>query len=387
MAIIQKKSSPVEILRPTYTEINLTRLKDNVKAIRASVHPAKVMVMVKANAYGHGVTGVAPFIEPYVDYLGVALLEEAISLRTIGITRPILVAGGTLPEQVPYFVKYDLTLTASSPKLLEAAESAAEKSKFPLKAHLKIDTGMERVGVGYLDAEKFLEKSLSLKNVEIEGIYTHFANSDAPDLIHAQVQLERFHEVLRFYEKRALPGPKFRHAANSAAICNFPESYLDMVRPGIMFYGIYPDEKVKRDIRVQPALTWKSIISYSKITMKDHPVSYGSLWSSDHPVRIITIPCGYADGYFRRMTNRSQVIFKGKKYQQVGRICMDQFMVNLEENVAEVGEEVILLGRSETGTEITADDLAEWAGTNAYEIMTNITERVPRVFITDDELQ
>ncbi len=385
MPIHHKISSSVEILRPTYAEINLTRLKENVLAIRASVSPAKVLVMLKANAYGHGVAGVASFIEPYVDYLGVALLEEAINLRHMGLTRPILVAGGTLPEQVPFFVKYNLTLTASSPLLLEAAVSAAEQSGTPLKIHLKIDTGMERVGVRYYEAEAFLERSLKLKNVEVEGIYTHFANSEDPELKHARQQLERFQDVLGFYEKRSLPPPKFRHAANSAAICNFPESYLDMVRPGVMFYGIYPDKKVKRNIQVHPALTWKSRISYSKITLADYPVSYGSLWRSDHPVRIVTIPCGYADGYFRRMTNRSQVIIKGKKYQQVGRICMDQFMVNLEGNKADVGEEVILLGEASTGEEISAEDLAEWAGTNAYEVLTNINERVPRVFIADDE--
>ena len=384
MPIYHKMSSSVEILRPTYAEINLTRLEKNVQAIRAIVSPAKVLVMLKANAYGHGTAGVAPFIEPYVDYLGVALLEEAINLRQLGITKSILVAGGSLPEQVPLFVKYNLTLTASSPMLLEAADAAAEGSGAPLKIHLKIDTGMERVGVHYYEAAGFLEQSLKLKNVEVEGIYTHFANSEDPDLIDARKQLERFNEVLRFYEKRSEPPPKIRHAANSAAICNFPESYLDMVRPGVMFYGIYPDKKVKRDITVLPAMTLKSRISYSKITRADSPVSYSSLWRTDHSVRIVTVPCGYADGYSRRMTNKSQVLYKGMKYQQVGRICMDQFMVNLESNEAAVGDEVILLGKSTTGEKITAEDLAEWAGTNAYEVLTNINERVPRVFITDD---
>jgi len=157
-----------------------------------------------------------------------------------------------------------------------------------------------------------------------------------------------------------------------------------MVRPGMMFYGIYPDKKVKRNIAVRPALTLKSRICYSKITRADSPVSYSSLWRTDHSVRIVTVPCGYADGYSRRMTNKSQVIFKGRKYQQVGRICMDQFMVNLESNEAAVGDEVILMGESTTGEKITAEDLAGWEGTNVYEVLTNINERVPRVFITDD---
>jgi alanine racemase len=150
-----------------------------------------------------------------------------------------------------------------------------------------------------------------------------------------------------------------------------------------MFYGVYPGKDVKRDIRIQPALTWKSRVSYSKITRADQPVSYGSLWKADHPVRIVTIPCGYADGYFRRMTNNAQVIVKGRKFQQVGRICMDQFMVNMEDTEAQVGDEVILLGKSDSGEKIDAEDLAEWTGTNAYEVLTNINERVPRVFVED----
>ncbi len=250
---------------------------------------------------------------------------------------------------------------------------------------MKIDTGMERVGVRYYEAVPFLEESLKVKNVDIEGIYTHFSNSEATDLVEARQQLDRFIEVLGFYEKRSLPKPRICHAANSAAVCNFPESYLDMVRPGIMFYGVYPDKDVKREIPVRPVITWKSRVSYSKITRAGQSVSYSSLWKSDHPVRIVTVPCGYADGYFRRMTNNARVVVNGKKYPQVGRICMDQFMVNLEDLEAKTGDEVILLGRSDSGETILVEDLAEWAGTNAYEVLTNIHERVPRVYVEEDE--
>lgn len=374
-----------DILRPTHAVINLTQLKKNVQAIRAAVSPARVLVMLKANAYGHGVTGVAPYIEPYVDYIGVALLEEGVYLRELGITKPILVAGGVLPEQVPYFLKYNLTMTASSPEHLDLASSVSKGSNVPIKVHLKIDTGMERVGVRYYEAESFLEASLHVKNIDVEGIYTHFSNSEDPHLVEARQQLDRFIDVLGYYEKRSLPKPRICHAANSAAVCNFLESYLDMVRPGIMFYGVYPDKNVKRDIHVRPAITWKSRVSYSKITRAGQSVSYGSLWTSDHPVRIVTVPCGYADGYFRRMTNNARVVVNGKKYPQVGRICMDQFMVNLEDSEASAGDEVVLLGRSESGETILAEDLAEWAGTNAYEVLTNIHERVPRVYIEEDK--
>ncbi len=365
-------------MRPTFLEVNLAQLQRNLEAIRAHVAPAKVMAVVKANAYGHGVDGVAPFLAPYADYLGVALAEEGIHLRELGITKPILVMGGTLADQLPDFLEYDLTLTASSLDLLLAAEQLAASTRKRMRAHLKIDTGMERVGVRDTEAVPFLEKSLACSHIEVEGIYTHLANSEVPDPIHARQQLERFQDVLAFYEKRSVPLPPIRHVCNSGGILQLPEGHMDMVRPGIMLYGVYPGAATPRTVEVKPALTWRSQVAYSKITPPGRPVSYGSLWQAEVPTRIVTVPCGYADGYFRRMTNQARVIVNGKKYPQVGRICMDQFMVDLGEDVAEVGDEAILLGEG-----ITADDLGEWAGTNNYEPLTNISARVPRVYVTE----
>ncbi len=366
-------------MRPTFLEVDLNQLKQNLEAIRAHVAPAKVLPMVKANAYGHGVDGVAPFIEPYVDYFGVALVEEAIHLRELGIKKPILVAGGTLIEQLPLFLEHDLILTASSLDLLSAADQLAESTRKRLTVHLKIDTGMERVGVHEYEAEEFLERSLACSHLHMEGIYTHLANSEVLSVSGAQVdsklQLERFMEVLRFYEKRSLPTP-IRHVCNSGGILNLPEAHLDMVRPGVLFYGVYPGEDVKRPIEVKPALTWRSRVAYSKVTQPGRVVSYGSLWQAEAPSRIATIPCGYADGYFRRMTNQGRVLINGKSYPQVGRICMDQFMVNAGEDEVKVGDEVVLLGNG-----IAPEELAKWAGTNEYEVMTNISARVPRVFV------
>ncbi len=365
-------------MRPTYLEINLPQLRQNLENIRAHVSPAKVMVMIKANAYGHGVDGVAPYIETHADYLGVALVEEGIHLRELGIKKPILVAGGTLPEQVSLFLEHDLTLTASSPELLEAAESLAATAQKRLKVHLKIDTGMERVGVHEFEAEPFLIRSLACSHLEIEGIYTHLANSEISNRKFSHLQLERFHETLRFYESRSVPPPEFRHMANSGAILQLPEAHFDLVRPGILFYGVYPGRETDRSVEVMPALTWRSRVAYSKITPPGRPVSYGSLWQAEGPTRLVTVPCGYADGYFRRMTNQAQVIVNGKKYPQVGRICMDQFMVNVGQDPAEVGDEIVLLGEG-----ITAEDLAGWTGTNEYEVLTNISARVPRVFVRE----
>ncbi len=387
-------------MRPTYLEVDLHRLKQNLETIRAHVAPAQVMPMVKANAYGHGMDGVAPFIEPYVDYLGVALVEEGIHLRNLGIKKPILVAGGTLIEQLPLFLEHDLILTASSVDLLLAAEQLAESTHKRLKVHLKIDTGMERVGVHEYEAEDFLQKSAACSHLEVEGIYTHLANSEVMSLrgqnpkqpsakeeiasteagrlarTSSKLQLERFQEVLRFYEKNSLPVP-MRHVCNSGGILNLPEAHLDLVRPGVLFYGIYPARNIERKIDVKPVLAWKSKVAFSKVSQPGRSVSYGSLWQVEgSPKRILTIPCGYADGYFRRMTNQARVIINGKEYPQVGRICMDQFMVNGGDNDVKVGDEVVLLGGG-----ITVEDLADWTGTNEYEVMTNISTRVPRVYL------
>ncbi len=372
-------------MRPTFLEVNLDQLKTNLENIRAHVAPAKVLVVLKANAYGHGVDGVAPFIAPFADYIGVALVEEAIHIRKMGIETPILVMGGTLSEQLPDFFEHDLTLAASSPDLLTAADQLAESTRKRLKVHLKIDTGMERIGIREYEAESFIDTSLACSHLEIEGVFTHFANSETLESIglpidsrevKASLQLERFEEVLSIYKKRSEPVPPIRHTANSGATLLLPESHYDMVRPGVLFYGVYPGRDIKRTIDVKPALTWKSKVSFSKITLPGRGVSYGSLWQAESAVRIATVPCGYADGYFRRMTNQARVMIYGKSYPQVGRICMDQFMVNVGEDDVKVGDEVTLLGNG-----VTAEDLADWTGTNEYEVMTNISARVPRVFM------
>lgn len=380
-------------LRPTHLVVNLSQLRRNLAAIRAQVGPARVLVVLKANAYGHGVDGVAPFIAPYADYIGVAVLEEGIYLRRLGITKPILVMGGILPEQVPFFLEYNLTLTASHPALLDAAEQAAAQVGRTLRVHLKIDTGMERIGVRPGEARAFIEQSLRLQHVDVEGIYTHFANSEtqeppglekSPHFTYASDQLARFNDVLSIYNKLGAPAPRIRHAANSGAVLHLPHSYFDMVRPGVLFYGVYPDAEAARSVDVRPALTWKSRVVFAKRTPAGTPVSYGSLWHGERDANIATVPCGYADGYFRRMTNQPRVLINGRAYPQVGRICMDQFMVNAGDDPLSVGDEVILLGQAPGGAQVTAEDLAAWAGTNPYEVMTNISARVPRLYVTDD---
>ena len=363
-------------MRPTYLEVNLPQLKKNIEAIRAQVGQVKVMIMVKANAYGHGVDGVAPFLEPYVDYIGVALVEEGIHLRDLGIRKPILVAGAAMAEQVPLFAEYDLTLTGSSVELLDVAEEVSRSSGKRIKTHLKIDTGMERVGVREYEAESLILKASAYRHLDVEGIYTHLANSESADRTYSNQQLERFQAVLDLYEQHSLPVPSLRHVCNSGGILNLPHAYFDMVRPGVMVYGVYPGKEVDRIVDIKPALTWRSRVAFSKLTQPGRPVSYGSLWQAEVETRLVTIPCGYGDGYFRRMTNHAQVLIHQKMYPQVGRICMDQFMVNVGDDDIRVGDEVTLLGEG-----IRVEDLAGWMGTNEYEVMTSISARVPRVYV------
>jgi alanine racemase len=369
-----------EIVRPTLVEVDLNRLADNFNAIRQRVTPARVMPILKANAYGHGLLRVAQLMESLgADYIGVAVLEEGILLRENGIRMPILVLGGILGNQVPGFLKYDLTITASSIDKLSQVDDIAAQMGVKAKVHLKIDTGMERIGVHYYNAPAFLEATLNCRSMNFEGIYSHFANADLPDLQDARLQLERFQEVLSFYDKRSLPPPPMRHMANSPAILQLPEANFDLVRPGLLLYGVYPSLQIPHTVLVRPALSWKSRVVYFKVVLPGHPVGYGSTWQADHMVRAVTVPVGYGDGYFRSMSNKAQVLIRGKKYPVVGRISMDQIVINIEWDSAYNDDEVILIGESGAGS-ITCEDLADWAGTIPYEILTNINTRVPRIY-------
>ena len=371
--------SETEIIRPTRVEVDLNVLKENFKLIKKHIGNVKIMPVLKANAYGHGLVRIAQFYsEMKVDYLGVAVVEEGILLREKGIKLPILVLGGIWGNQIPLFLKHDLTITASSIDKLKQIDETAEQMKIKAKVHLKIDTGMERLGVHYYNAENFLEAAYKCKNLKVEGIFSHFANSESKDLTYSKLQLERFNEVLSYFEKHSIE-PPLRHISNSGGILQLPEANFDMVRPGIMLFGVYPSKEVKRTVEIKPALTWKSLVVYFKVIKPDHPVGYGSTWQTDHNVRAVTVPVGYGDGYLRSMFNKAEVIINGKRYPVIGNISMDQIVVNLEQASAYNGDEVILLG-SDGKNSITCEEMAEWAGTIPYEILTNINTRVPRVY-------
>lgn len=367
------------IIRPTRVEVDLKILVENFRTIKQHVRDVKVIPILKANAYGHGLLRTAQvFQELNADYLGVAVVEEGILLREKGINIPILVLGGVWGNQVPLFLKHNLTITASSIDKIKMIDETAEQMRVKAVVHLKIDTGMERIGVHHYNAENFLEAAYKCKNVLVEGIYSHFANAEAEDLTHSKLQLERFNEVLTFFDKRSIK-PPVRHFANSGAILQLPEANFDMVRPGIMLFGVYPSAEVKKTIKVKPTLSWKSLVVYFKVIKGNQPVGYGLTWKTDRDVRAVTIPVGYGDGYLRSMNNKAKVLLRGERHPVIGTISMDQIIVNIEQGSAYNGDEVILLG-SDGKNLITCEELAEWAGTIPYEILTNINTRVPRVY-------
>lgn len=369
-----------EIVRPTRVEVNLRILAENHKQIKKHVKDCKVMPVLKANAYGHGLVRVAQLYEELkADSLGVAVVEEGILLREMGIKMPILVLGGVWGNQIPLFLKHNLSITASSIEKLKQIDETAAQLKIKATVHLKIDTGMERVGVHYYNAEKFLETSHSLKNTNVEGIYSHFATAESEDLTFTKLQLERFNEVLEYYNNHSIK-PPIRHISNSGAILQLSEANLDMVRPGIMMFGVYPSENVKKTIEVKPALSWKSLVVYFKVIKAGNAVGYGLTYKPDRNIRAVTIPVGYGDGYFRSLSNKAKVIINGEKYPVIGNVSMDQIVVNIENNSAYNSDEVILLGNDGKNS-ITAEDLAKWAGTIPYEILTNINTRVPRIYL------
>lgn len=367
-------------VRPTRLEISLPAIRKNFQAIRKKVGDSKVMGVVKANAYGHGILPIAKCLQNEgIDYLGVAILEEGVALRKFGITCPILVFGSLSTDQIPYFIQNDLTLTAPSVEKLNLINQAASHLKTKARVHLKVDTGMERIGTHWYSSEPFLESSLGFKNILVEGIYSHLANADEKNDPLNKIQLERFQEVLNFYPKRGI-APPLKHIANSGAILHLEESYLDLVRPGMLLYGQLPNEACEKSVKVTPALSWKTTINYFKVVEADSPVSYGATWKSDKQIRMVTIPVGYGDGFSLAFSNKAKVLIRGQKFPVAGKVCMDQTMINIMDGSAYNGDEVVLLGCQEDQN-ITVGDLAKWGNTSPYEILATMNHRLPRIYL------
>ena len=370
-----------ELRRATFAEIDLDKLTANYRAIDDAVGTARVLPVLKANAYGHGLVEIARHLEPLGPAgFGVAILEEGILLRSSGISAPILVMGSPQEAQISHFLKHDLTMTASSDSILRQINRLAREMGTKARVHLKVDTGMGRIGTSPQTAGSMFETGLAADNVDIEAVYSHFATADEADRSGTERQLDRFLGAVSFYANRDIPTPEL-HIANSGGILGFPQSHLDLVRPGILLFGVYPSEDVAHTIDVSPILSWKSQVAFVKEQQAGDPVSYGSTWAPTNTTRVITIPAGYGDGYFRALSNKGEVIVGGKRCPIVGRICMDQFMVDIgPEGTALDGEEVVMMGVQGTST-VSAEDIAGWADTIPYEVLSNINTRVARVYI------
>lgn len=373
-------------VRPTCAEIDLTAIAQNIRAIKTRVHPARVMAVVKADGYGHGAIPVArTAIENGASYLGVALVEEGIALRRQGFLEPILVFGGIFEEHLLDVLNYKLEATIYTESLAQALSKLAVKYQQTACIHVKVDTGMGRVGIEWQNAVDFIKRITPFAGIELHGLYTHFATSDERDKTYARVQFARFKQIVQQLENERIHIP-LKHAANSGAILDLPETYLDMVRPGVMMYGYYPSPETTESIPITPAMTLKSRVIHIKDVSENTSISYGRKYVTSQPTKIATIPLGYADGYNRLLSNRGQVTIRGKKYPQVGRVCMDLVLVDIGLNdEIQIGDEVILFGKPAANA-MTVNDICKLIDTIPYEVTCWISGRVPRVYINKGEL-
>jgi alanine racemase len=370
-------------LRPTWAEVDLDALQWNIRQFRSLIGTSvKLLVAVKADAYGHGAVQVSKAaILAGADYLGVASVEEGMELRDAGIDAPILVLGYAPIEAAEYIVRYNLAQTVYQQELVAALAEAAEKLNKKAKVHMKIDTGMSRIGIITPDAALQLARQvLNRPSLELEGIFTHFSKADEADKTYTYQQLERFQTVIQTLERAGIQIP-IQHAANSAATMEFPEAHFQMVRIGIGAYGCYPSAEIDQSI-----VELRQVLSlYSKIVRleqipQDYKVGYGGTYAISGPRMIATVPVGYADGYSRLLSNKGEVLVKGKRVPIAGRISMDQLMIDVTDvPEVEIGDVVCLYGRQ--GREwISLDEVASAIGTISYEVACDLGKRVPRIY-------
>ncbi|GAB4523319.1 MAG: alanine racemase [Anaerolineae bacterium] len=366
--------------RPTWLDIDLDAVAENVRTIRRLVGPGvQVMGVIKGNAYGHSLTHVArAAVAGGATMVGVACLSEALTLQDEGVTVPKLILGYTPPWLAEDAVRHYVRLTLFDLETAEALSQAARIAGIPARVHIKIDTGMGRLGVLPEEAVDFVTAVARMEGIEIEGLFTHFSTADEADKSYTRWQLRRFQEVLAALDERGIHVPLI-HAANSAALLTVPESRFNMVRLGIAMYGLAPSPETPLPPGIRPALTWKTIIAQVKTLPPGSYVSYGNTYQTRGYERIAVIPVGYADGFRRAPTHWGEVLVHGKRAPIVGRVCMDQTMINVTHiPEARQGDEVVLIGR-QGDDEITVDEVAERFGTINYEVVSTILARVPRI--------
>lgn len=374
-------------MRPTRAVINLTRLKQNIINLKSQVSPeTALLAVVKANAYGHGLLQIAECASRSgASWLGVALPEEGVELRKHAISSPILVLGDAVGEQCKSVIDYNLTQTVPSLETAYCLNYHAEQAEKKVRIHLKLDTGMGRIGFQNTnELEAAINHMQNMKGIIIDGAFTHFAAADESNSAYTIEQINCMENMLQVIRKAGIH-LNWTHASNSAGAIMFPKANYDMVRCGIGMYGYYPSRYVgtQTSVYLLPILQWETKINHVKNLEMGSSISYGRSYIASTPRRIATLPVGYADGYNRLLGNRASVLIHGKRAPVVGKVCMDQIMVDITDiPEAAVGDQVVLMG--EQGMEnITADELADLCGTISYEILTSITERVPRIYLDE----
>ncbi len=370
------------LLRPTWAEIDLPALVQNLKNISRKIgRQTKILAIVKADAYGHGALEVARVCEKYHCYLGVALIEEAITLRQAGIKAPILILGSIFPfTNFKYVLDYNLIPTIASLAGARSLSRIAVKHKQKIKFHLKVDTGMGRIGIRPQSAVATIKKIKTLPSIEMEGLYTHLASAE-DDEAYSRQQIEIFIKIIQELEQEKVK-VKYKHISGSAAIIKYRNYPLNMVRPGLMMYGIAPFKGAEKKITLHPVLSLKTKIVYLKRLSKGNSISYGRTFITKRNSFIGTLPVGYADGYPRSLSNKAVALVQGQRAPVIGRVCMDMCMIDLTGRKGlDVGEEVVLIGKQEQDN-ISVNEVAEWAKTISYEIVCGISKRVPRIYKT-----
>jgi alanine racemase len=375
------------VYRPTWLEISRSALIHNVQQVRRYVAPqCQLLAVVKANAYGHGAIGVAPILlEAGVDRLAVATLSEAIELREAGIQAPILVLGYTPAWLAPEAVAYGITTTVFDAETTRALAQAAAAAGRQARIHVKVNTGMNRLGIAPEAAPAFLAQCYAERSLVVEGIFTHFATADLADKQFALAQFARFQQILAQLTAAGLR-PPLAHAANSAALLTLPATHLDLVRCGIALYGLHPDaEETRLPAGFQPVLRWKAQVAHVMTLQPGDSVSYGQEFVASAPMTVAVIPVGYADGFSRRPYHWGHVLIQGQPAPILGRVCMDQHIVDVTAIVqagrpVQQGDEVVLLGR-QGDAELTAEEIAQRLHTNNYDVVSRILSRVPRLLV------
>jgi alanine racemase len=344
------------------------------------------MAIVKADGYGHGAVEVArAAVAAGVSFLGVGLVEEAVELRENGLTVPILILGFTPAEYGPYLCRYHLTPTVFTSEEAEAFSAAAKSCGHELPVHIKVDTGMSRVGYFPCEeADDFIVGIASKPGLSLQGLYTHFASADHRDKTFTRQQLQRYLSLVQRLEARGIHVP-VKHTANSAGAIDVRDAHFDMIRLGISLYGLYPSAEVNRmDVDLRPAMALKSRIIFIKEVPAGTGISYGSTYVTDQRTRVATLPLGYGDGYPRQLSNIGQVLVRGQRAPIVGRVCMDQTVINVQHiNDVMTGDEAVLFGRQGDSI-LHVDEVARWLNTINYEVVTRISRRIPRVYIRED---